>query len=116
MTGDERTNPAKALLLRIVPAGLITYLKHTPPDEGQKEVLDDIEYEYYTQYMNNSSMLLSRPHIGAASLHSQVNTVHTHEVYYTNIYTYASSAQCYYCMQRCLLTVNICIEALSRSQ
>ena len=88
MTGDERTNPAKALLLRIVPAGLITYLKHTPLDEGQKEVLDDIEYEYYAQYMNNASVLLSRPHIGAASLHSQVNTQHTHEVYYI-IYVYA---------------------------
>ena len=73
MTGDERTNAAKALLLRIVPAGLITYLKHTPLDEGQKEVLDDIEYEYYAQYLNNASVLLSRPHVGATSLHSQVS-------------------------------------------
>ena len=85
MTGDERTNPAKALLLRIVPAGLITYLKHTPLDEGQKSVLDDIEYEYYAQYMNNASVLLSRPHLGAASLHSQVNTIRTIDIY---IYVY----------------------------
>ena len=84
MTGDERTNPAKALLLRMVPAGLITYLKHTPLDEGQKEVLDDIEYEYYAQYMNNASVLLSRPHIGAASLHSQVNTIRAHDMYYVH--------------------------------
>ena len=36
MSGSEKINPGKALLCRMIPSGLVEYLKHAPITEGNQ--------------------------------------------------------------------------------
>eukprot|EP01035_Chromulina_nebulosa_P018453 gene18453-24160_t len=61
MSGSDKTNPAKGLLLRILPSGLIEYLKFKAITEEHRKNLDEIEEEFYTIYnnLNNKSHINS---------------------------------------------------------
>ncbi len=50
MAGSVKSNSAKALLTRIVPAGLLEYLKHAPINEEQRRNLDAIEEDFYAEF------------------------------------------------------------------
>jgi hypothetical protein len=54
MTGSEKVNAAKAMLLRMIPTGLVEYLKHTPINEEQRRNLDDLEEEFYSSFGGSS--------------------------------------------------------------
>lgn len=47
MSGAAKTNPAKELLYRILPAALIEFLKFEPISEDHRKTLDEIEDDYY---------------------------------------------------------------------
>ena len=47
LSGSEKKNPGKALLCRMIPSGLVEYLRHAPISEEHKAALDDIEDEFY---------------------------------------------------------------------
>jgi DnaJ family protein C protein 13 len=49
MSGAESVD-GKKLLRRLIPSGLIEYLKHTPISEEHRRNLDDIEEEFYSVY------------------------------------------------------------------
>ena len=50
MSGPETKSPGKALLTRILPTGLIEYLKMDPINEEQRRNLDEFEDEFYATY------------------------------------------------------------------
>lgn len=50
MSGNDKLNPAKALLLRLVPPGLIEFLKHQTITDEQRKNLDAIEEEFYKTF------------------------------------------------------------------
>jgi hypothetical protein len=47
ISGPDENNPGKALLNRMVPLGLINYLKYAPINEEHRCALDEIEEEFY---------------------------------------------------------------------
>ena len=49
VSGSEKKNPGKALLCRMIPTGLVEYLRHAPISEEHKAALDDIEDEFYAK-------------------------------------------------------------------
>jgi hypothetical protein len=55
MNGNEKQNPAKALLFRTLPSGLIEYLKFAPISDDQRVTLDAMEEEYYMKQLPSSS-------------------------------------------------------------
>lgn len=50
MSGNEKMNPAKALLIRLVPPGLIEYLKHQTITDEQRKNLDALEDDFYKTF------------------------------------------------------------------
>lgn len=50
MAGPAQNNPAKSLLTRIIPSGLVEYLKHISITEEHRKNLDELEEEFYTSY------------------------------------------------------------------
>jgi hypothetical protein len=55
MSGNEKSNPAKALLARIIPSGLLEYLKFVAITEEQRKNLDLLEEEFYTAFVSSGS-------------------------------------------------------------
>jgi DNAJ protein RME-8 N-terminal len=47
LSGSSKNNPGKALLCRMIPAGLVEFLKHAPVSEDHDMALDEIEGEFY---------------------------------------------------------------------
>ena len=47
LCGKEEHDPGKALLRRIIPTGLVDFLKHSPLSEAHRANLDDIEEAFY---------------------------------------------------------------------
>lgn len=56
-TGSEKINPAKALLLRILPSGLVEYLKYAQITDEQRKNLDSIEADFYQTFPNPGKVL-----------------------------------------------------------
>lgn len=54
MSGSDRQNPGKALLKRILPSGLTEYLKHTAISEEHRRNLDEMEEEFYSNFVANA--------------------------------------------------------------
>lgn len=52
MAGSEKTSAGKALLLRMIPSGLVEYLKFKPITEEHRTNLDMMEDEFYAQFAN----------------------------------------------------------------
>jgi hypothetical protein len=56
--------PGKALLSRMIPLGLINYLKHAPINEEHRCALDEIEEEFYTATLGlNADQVHTRLHL-----------------------------------------------------
>ena len=53
--GQSQVNPAKALLLRILPSGLTEYLKYASITDEQRKNLDLLEAEFYATFANSGS-------------------------------------------------------------
>jgi hypothetical protein len=51
-SGPAKGNPAKALLLRMIPSGLAEYLKYAPITEEHRKNLDQMEDEFYAAFVN----------------------------------------------------------------
>ena len=47
LAGSEKSNPGKALLCRMIPSGLIEFLKHAPISDEHESALDEIEIDFY---------------------------------------------------------------------
>lgn len=54
VSGSPQTNPGKALLHRMIPSGLIEYLKFAAISEEHRANLDAMEEEFYSVYSNSS--------------------------------------------------------------
>jgi len=54
LTGHESGNPAKMLLSRMIPSGLVEYLKFAPITKEHRQNLDSLEEEFYRTYINSS--------------------------------------------------------------
>lgn len=50
MSGSEKVNPAKGLLLRMIPSGLVEYLKFATISEDHRKNLDMMEDEFYSSF------------------------------------------------------------------
>jgi len=50
MSGPEKNNPGKVLLCRMIPSGLVEYLKHAPITEEHRRALDEIEDDFYAKF------------------------------------------------------------------
>jgi hypothetical protein len=50
LTGSPKSNPGKALLLRMLPSGLVEYLKYSAISEDQRFVLDQLEEDFYAAF------------------------------------------------------------------
>ena len=50
MSGPEKINPGKALLCRMIPSGLVEYLKHAPITDEHRRALDEIEDDFYSKF------------------------------------------------------------------
>jgi len=53
VTGSEKTNPGKALLLRMIPSGLAEYLKYAAISDEHRRNLDLIESDFYATFSNS---------------------------------------------------------------
>jgi DnaJ family protein C protein 13 len=54
MSGSERSNPGKALLRRMIPSGLVEYLKFASITEEHRKNLDEMEEEFYSNMSGTS--------------------------------------------------------------
>jgi len=52
ITGSEKVNPGKALLYRIVPSGIVEFLKFGAVSEEHRANLDNIEEEFYSGFLH----------------------------------------------------------------
>lgn len=59
MSGNDKMNPAKALLLRLVPPGLIEYLKHQAITDELRKNLDSLEDDFYKAFGGASKYTVS---------------------------------------------------------
>lgn len=50
MSGSEKLNPGKALLMRMIPSGLTEYLKFASISEQHRKNLDEMEEEFYANF------------------------------------------------------------------
>jgi DnaJ family protein C protein 13 len=50
MSGNEKNNPGKHLLKRLLPSGLTEYLKHSSISEEHRRNLDEMEEEFYSTF------------------------------------------------------------------
>ena len=58
ITGSPKVNPGKGLLTRMIPSGLVEYLKHSAISEEHRKNLDLMEEEFYATFANASGKLI----------------------------------------------------------
>eukprot|EP00981_Chlorochromonas_danica_P015372 scaffold11846_cov149-Ochromonas_danica.AAC.3 len=54
LSGSAKANPGKALLMRMIPSGLVEYLKFAAITEEHRQNLDLLEDEFYANFANAS--------------------------------------------------------------
>eukprot|EP01038_Epipyxis_sp_PR26KG_P006403 gene6403-8814_t len=72
VTGSEKTNPGKALLMRMIPTGLTEYLKFAAITEEQRVNLDIMEDEFYGSFLNAANGYDANKNSGSSGMHMRM--------------------------------------------
>jgi hypothetical protein len=56
MAGNDKSSPGKALLARILPSGLVEYLKFKAISEDHRRNLDELEDEFYATFVGSKDL------------------------------------------------------------
>ena len=77
LSGSEKNNPGKAMLLRMIPSGLVEYLKHAQINDEHKIALDEMEDEFYNNISGQKNNKNDKNSNNSSNNNTNLNNLNT---------------------------------------